>query len=262
MLHRDRSFFGLYRVEATGPYHEIIDGTTVHGVERTGPGRPEPLSYYALAGPTGDLFRAMGDDPNRPAARTAIVGLGAGGMACYARPGERWTFYEIDPAVARIARDPRLFTYLRDCQGEHDVVLGDGRQSLAAARGERFGLIAIDAFTSDAVPVHLITREALELYRDRLRPDGLLLFNISNRYVELEPVLGNLARDLELDCRTRKFRATPEQADRRMDSSEWVVMGSGSPTIDRLGWRACRRDPGARTWTDDYSNVLGTLRWE
>jgi SAM-dependent methyltransferase len=261
VLDRDRSYFGLYRVEKIGPYHEIIDGTTVHGVERTGPGRPEPLSYYTAAGPIGQLFRAMGDDPRRPAARTAIVGLGAGGLACYARPGEHWTFYEIDPTVARIARDPRLFTYLRDCAGRHDIVLGDGRQSLAAARDERFGLIALDAFTSDAVPVHLITREAIALYLRRLRPDGLLLFNISNRYVELEPVLGNLAADLRLTCRTRTFRATRDQAQRRMDSSKWVVMAPASPTVDRLGWGACRPDPGARTWTDDYSNVLSTLRW-
>ena len=262
VIDRDRSFFGLYRVEQIGPFHEIIDGTTVHGVERTGPGPPEPLSYYAPVGPIGELFRAMGDDAERPAARTAIVGLGAGGLACYARPAEHWTFYEIDPTVARIARDPDLFTYLRDCEGRHDVVLGDGRQSLADEGDERFGLIALDAFTSDAVPVHLITREALELYRDRLRPDGLLLFNISNRYVELEPVLGNLADDIGLRCSTRKFRASEEQADRRMDSSEWVVMAARSPTFDRLRWRDCRRDPGARTWTDDYSNVLGTLRWE
>ncbi|MEA2445504.1 MAG: hypothetical protein QOJ12_2796, partial [Thermoleophilales bacterium] len=261
VLARDRSYFGIYRVEQVGPFHEIYDGTTVHGVERFGGGRPEPLSYYNPAGPIGQLFRAMGDAPGRQAARTAIVGLGAGGLACYARPGEHWTFYEIDPDVARIARDPRLFTYLRDCQGRHDVVLGDGRQSLAAARGERFGLIALDAFNSDAVPVHLITREALSLYLSRMRPDGLLLFNISNRYVELEPVLAKLAGDLRLTCRTRAFKVNAAQADRRWDSSKWAVMARDPATLDRLGWRGCRGEPGARTWTDDFSNVLTTLRW-
>jgi hypothetical protein len=257
VLDRDRSYFGIYRVDQIGPYHEIVDGTTVHGVERFGPGIPEPLSYYAPAGPVGELFRKTGADTPR---RTAIVGLGAGGLACYARPDEHWTFYEIDPTVARIARDPRLFTYLRDCPGRHDIVLGDGRQSLAAATGEPFGLIALDAFNSDAVPVHLITREALSLYLSRLRPDGMLVFNISNRYVDLEPVLGNLAEDLGVVCRTREFKVDAEQQRRRWDSSKWAVMARDPKTLDRLGWRACAGD-GARTWTDDFSNVLSTLRW-
>jgi SAM-dependent methyltransferase len=261
VLDRDRSYFGIYRVEQIGPYHEIYDGTTVHGVQRFGDAKPQPLSYYNPAGPVGQLFRAMGDGPSRPASRTAIVGLGAGGLACYARPGERWTFFEIDPTVARIARDPKLFTYLRDCDGKFDVVLGDGRQSLDAARADRFGLIALDAFNSDAVPVHLITREALSLYLRRLRPDGMLVFNISNRYVELEPVLGNLARDLGLGCRTRALKVDARQAERRWDSSKWAVMSRDPATLDRLGWRPCHRDPGARTWTDDFSNVLSTLRW-
>jgi hypothetical protein len=261
VLDRDRSYFGIYRVERVGPYHEIYDGTTVHGVERFGAGQPEPLSYYNPAGPIGQLFHAMGDDPGRPAARTAIVGLGAGGLACYARRGEHWTFYEIDPDVARIARDPRLFTYLRDCPGSFDIVLGDGRQSLADAPRGEFGLIVLDAFNSDAVPVHLITREALSLYTDRLRRGGLLVFNISNRYVDLEPVLGNLAHDLRLACATRAFKVDGEQAARRWDSSKWAVMARDPATLDRLGWSDCRREPGARTWTDDFSNVLATLRW-
>jgi len=261
VIERDRSFFGIYKVEESGDYHTIFDGTTKHGVEQTGPGPPTPLSYYNLAGPVGQLFRAMGDNPARPAARTAIVGLGAGGMACYARPGERWTFYEIDPTVARIARDPRLFTYLRDCPGRYDVQVGDGRKSLERAKPGQYGLITIDAFTSDAVPVHLLTREAVQLYLKRLKPGGLLLFNISNRFVDFEPVLGNLAADLKLRCGIEQLRVNDAQAERRWDSSTWAVMSRDPAIFRRLGWRACDREPGSKVWTDDFSNVFGALRW-
>lgn len=261
VIERDRSFFGIYKVEEARGYHTIYDGTTIHGVERTGPGPPEPLSYYNPVGPVGQLFRAMGTGPGRPASRTAIVGLGAGGMACYSRPGERWTFFEIDPTVARIARDPRLFTYLRDCPGRFDVKLGDGRKSLQRTRPGEFGLIAIDAFTSDSVPVHLLTREALSLYLARLRRDGVLLFNISNRFVDFEPVLGNLAHYLKLTCAIERLKVDDAQAARRWDSSTWVTMSRDPAALRRLGWRACRRDPGSRVWTDDFSNVLSTLRW-
>jgi SAM-dependent methyltransferase len=261
VIERDRSFFGIYKVEESAGYHTIYDGSTIHGVERMDSGQPQPLSYYNAAGPVGQFFRAMGDDPGRPASSTAIVGLGAGGMACYARPGERWTFYEIDPTVARIARDPRLFTYLRDCPGRYDVKVGDGRKSLERARPGQYGLITIDAFTSDSVPVHLLTREALQLYLERLRPGGLLLFNVSNRFVDFEPVLGNLAHDLKLRCGIDQLRVNDAQSERRWDSSTWAVMSRGGATLERLGWDACRRDPGTRVWTDDFSNVFGALRW-
>ena len=261
VIDRDRSYFGIYKVEESGAYHTIYDGTTIHGVQRVGPGPPEPLSYYNPAGPVGQLFRAMGDDPGRPASRTGIVGLGAGGLACYARPGERWTFFEIDPTVARIARDPKLFTYLRDCPGTYDVRVGDGRKSIERTRRGEFGLITIDAFNSDSVPVHLLTREALSLYLDRLRPGGVLLFNISNRFVNFEPVLGNLAPGLGPSCAIKQLRVNDAQSERHWDSSTWAVMTRDRALLARLHWRGCRRDPGAKVWTDDFSDVLGTLRW-
>ena len=260
ILERDRSYFGILRVEESAGYHTIYDGTTVHGVERVGPGPPEPLSYYNPSGPVGQLFEAMGTAPGRAAARTAIVGLGSGGMACYAQRGERWTFYEIDPTVARIARDPRLFTYLRDCPGSYDIEIGDGRKSLERAAPGQFGLLTIDAFTSDAVPVHLLTREALSLYMRRLRPGGVLLFNISNRFVNFEPVLANLGRDLRVPCAIEQFKADDAQVEKRWHSSTWVAMTRDLGLLSRLGWRECKRD-GGRVWTDDFSNVLETLRW-
>ena len=197
VIERDRSFFGIYRVVQSGSYHELYDGTTLHGAERVGGGRPDPLTYYSHAGPAGQAFAAL---PAATTRRAALIGLGAGALACDAPAGADWTFFEIDPVVARIARDPHLFTYLRDCPGRFGIALGDGRQSLARQPPGRFGVVVLDAFASDAIPVHLITRQAIELYLSRLQPGGVLLFHISNRYLDLEPVLGNLARDRGLAC--------------------------------------------------------------
>src|SRR5262249_21615234 len=138
--------------------------------------------------------------------RVGLVGLGAGSLAAYVRPGQRWTFYEIDPAVIRIARSPRLFSFLaRAPDGAIDIVQGDGRISLRESR-EEFGLLVIDAFGSDAIPVHLLTREAIEIYRERLRTDGIIAFHISNNYLDLEPVLAKLANDAtpRLHCYVRE----------------------------------------------------------
>ena len=150
----------------------------------------------------------------------AIVGLGAGSLACYAEPGQGWTFYEIDPAVVRIARDPRFFTYLKDCRARsQDVVVGDARLRLRDAPDGGYGLIVLDAFSSDAIPMHLLTREALRLYRDKLADGGLIAFHISNRYLDLAPVLGALARDAGLIDRIRRDRdISPEQAKAGQDS--------------------------------------------
>lgn len=262
VLMHERTFFGIYRVDSDAGYHELLDGTTLHGVERIGgPSPPEPLSYYNRAGPAGQVFAAL---PDRALTdRVAVIGLGSGAMACYSRPGQRWTFYEIDPAIARIARDPRMFTYLRDCRGRFRVVLGDARRSLAAEPTDRYGAIVIDAFNSDAIPVHLLTRQALALYLRRLRPGGVLLFHISNRYVDLRPVLGAVAADGGLTCRVEHAEVTPDQARRRYADSTWVVMARGGADLGRVArerrWHACGH--GARAWSDGYSSLLGLLRW-
>ena len=130
----------------------------------------------------------------------AIVGLGAGSMTCYVRPPQQLTYYEIDPAVERIAQDPRYFTFLRDCNPNVRVVLGDARISLKAAPDHYYGLIVIDAFSGDSIPAHLLTREALQLYLKKLEPNGILVFHISNNYLDLQPVVASLARDAGLIC--------------------------------------------------------------
>jgi len=262
-LYRERSFFGVYRVTASqgGDLHRLVHGTTTHGRQDLSPGRERtPLSYYHSRSPIGQLLTAL---PPRATARVAIIGLGTGSIGCYSKPGERWTFYEIDPAVERIARDPRLFTYLRVCPGELDVVLGDARLSLEQAEDRRYGLLVADAFSSDAPPVHLLTREALALYRSKLHERGMLAFNVSNRYLALEPVLGNLARDAGLACAAQSDRESEDDGAPETDASDWVVMAKRSRDLRAVtsgaGWHDCARGAGGGVWTDDFSNLVSAL---
>ena len=254
-LVRDRSFFGIYKVVSVsdGAYHELYDGTTVHGMQRVGD--DEPLEYYSRAGPVGQAFEGL---PRGTTERVGVVGLGAGAMACY-RPAAT-TFYEIDPTVVRIARDESLFTYLRDCPAE--VVLGDGRQSIEREPPGRVGLLALDAFNSDAIPVHLMTREAVELYLSRVGPSGAVLFHISNRFLRLEPVLAAAARDLGVVCRTQLHQPTEAELRRGVSLSRWAVLARTEADLGDLPtdarWRPCV-DDGTRAWTDDYSDLVGAL---
>lgn len=195
----------------------------------------------------------------------AAVGLGTGSLACLQRPGTRLTYYEIDPAVVRIARDPRLFTFLRDCPVRPPIVTGDGRRSLEREPKGSFSLVAVDAFSSDAIPLHLITREAIELYLSRIAQDGSLLFHLTNRYLRLEPVLGNIAAELDLVCRIRTHVPTDVEEKRGYQKSTWALLtrrpaNLGAIRLDRR-WAPCATDPSARTWTDDYSNPLAVIKW-
>jgi hypothetical protein len=263
-LDRDRSFFGVYSVIAKegGRLHELYSGTTLHGAERTGNGPPHPLSYYSPVGPVGQAFAEL---PRRTIERIGAIGLGSGTLGCFAPAGGEFTFYEIDKTVVRIARDRRLFSFLRDCKVQPRVVLGDGRRSLERAPPAGQGLIVVDAFNSDAIPVHLITREAVRLYLSRISPNGALMFHLSNRYLDLEPVLGNVARDLSLSCLIQNYK--PHAAERKLGytGSKWALLARaptdlGVVSHDRR-WQRCRDAPSARTWTDDYSNPLSVIHW-
>jgi hypothetical protein len=264
VLERDRSFFGTYRVVASddGATHELYSGTTLHGTERVGPGPPRPLSYYSRAGPAGQAFAEL---PRSSTGRVAAVGLGTGSLACRQRPGGELTFYEIDPAVVRIARDPRLFSFLRDCRVRSRIVVGDGRRSLRREPEGSFGLVAVDAFNSDAIPLHLITRQAVELYLSRVSDGGSLLFHISNRYLDLEPVLGNIAAELGLTCRIRDHKTGRAEERRGYVPSIWVLLVRRPLDLGRIRddrrWTRCATDPSAEIWTDDYSNPLGVVDW-
>ena len=266
-LHRERSFFGVWqvRVYSLDNFVALLNGTTEHGRQSLEPGREqEPLSYFHRAGPIGQVFAAI---PRSSSARVAVIGLGTGSLACHGRPGQEFTFYEIDPAVLRIALDPRYFSFLQTCPPAIRVVLGDARQSLAAAPDEHYGLIILDAFSSDAIPGHLLTREALRLYLDKLADSGVLAFHISNRHLDLEPTVGNLAHDARLIALAQLESAMSKEDAGRVGRtpSHWVALARRREHLGALGddprWRTLPARPDRRLWTDDFSSMLDVIRW-
>ena len=196
--------------------------------------------------------------------RVGVVGLGAGTLAAYAAPGERWTFFEIDPVVIEVARDRDLFTYLRDAQGTIDVVLGDGRRSLAAIPDGAFGLLVLDAFSSDAVPVHLLTREAIALDLQKFAPGGLLAFHLSNRYLDLEKIVAGGATAKGLSGLARFGGVSAAEQSEGKSSSLWVVLARSptdlAPLVGDARWRPLPRDQKDwKGWTDDASSLWPVL---
>lgn len=265
VLARERSFFGINTVkrDESGRFNLLINGNTVHGAEWTDPAlRREPLTYYSESGPLGRLFAAF-DKVGRPQ-RVGVVGLGVGTTACYRGPGESWTFFEIDPAVERLARDPSLFHYMADCAGDAPVVIGDARQSLAALPDRSYDLLILDAFSSDAIPVHLLTREALRLYLAKLDVDGIIALHISNRMLDLEPVVANIVADAGAAALIRDQREGVDLADRKTPSV-WVVIARSSANLaflrDEPAWVPLDPRPDFGLWADDFSNILQILRW-
>jgi SAM-dependent methyltransferase len=262
----DRTFFGVHRVaeDAGARLRFLVHGRTIHGVQSTDPARRgEPLSYFHRGGPLGDIARHPAFE--RPAARVAVLGLGTGAMAAYGRAGQAWTFFEIDTAVIALARDRGYFTYLRDTSAEIRIVPGDARLSLAREPGASFDAVALDVFSSDAIPVHLLTREALALYLRVLAPGGLVAFHLSNRHLDLVPVVAALARDAGLAGRVRADeQASDEDWAAGRFPSTWVVLARQAHDLGPL-----EREPrwhrlpssGARAWTDDYSNLVRAFRW-
>ena len=264
LVFADRSFFGVLRV-IEGPdraYHLLQHGSTVHGRQNLPAGTScEPESYYNTRGPVGDLFRSAG-----PFATVGVVGLGSGALSCYAEPGTVWTFFEIDPLVERIARDPALFTFLQNARGQIDVKIGDGRKTLEEAVVASFDLIVIDAFSSDAIPIHLLTREALHLYLSRLKPGGMIALHISNRFLRLEPVVAAVVSANGLTGRAKlEDRVPAADAAHGRYESDWVVITTNEERFTALdarpGWRPLKADARVGAWTDDYSNLLKSIQW-
>jgi hypothetical protein len=258
-LLRERGFFGIHRVLAdeAGKFHLLFHGKTVHGMQSLDPAkRRVPLGYYHPTGPLGEVFAGC-DGP------VAAVGLGAGAVASYGQPGQEFTFYEIDPAVKRLASDPRYFRYLADSPARVAVILGDARLTLGKAPDGHYGLIILDAYSSDSIPVHLLTRQALRMYLAKLAPGGRLALHISNLHLDLRPVAGNLGRDAGLACLYRDDDATDEQAAEGKASSRWVVMARSAADLGSLAtsrhWQPLAGDPGGKVWTDDYSSLLPLL---
>lgn len=261
--HRERSYFGIHRVTERDGFRRLIHGHTVHGQEDIKSPRPHlPLTYYSREGPIGDLFLSLKDD--RRLKSVGLVGLGTGSLAYYADRGQEWTFFEIDPSVQRIAANPALFTFLADSQGTSRIELGDARIQLAKS-SHRFGVLVVDAFGSDAIPLHLLTREALGVYLDRLAPDGILTFHISNNYVDLEPVLAKLAEDAKCVAYVNRHEPTKDESKRGIMSSHWLVIARDvehlQPILRSARWQPARANPRLRVWTDDFSNLWQVFKW-
>jgi spermidine synthase len=258
--YRERSYFGIHRVTKIDGFHRLVHGNTIHGQQRESSGLP--LAYYAKSGPIGDVFHAYHSDPRLR--NVGVVGLGTGSLAAYSQLGQDWTFFEIDPSVKRIAENPKLFTYLRDAEGHIRIELGDARLRLQKTP-QKFGLLVVDAFGSDAIPVHLLTREALDVYLDHLEPDGILAFHISNHYLDLEPVLANLAADRNCVAYLRQHEPTAEEKVEGIMSSHWLVIARREddlkPLLKNADWRPAKARPDLAVWTDDYSNLLSVFRW-
>jgi spermidine synthase len=261
---RTRSYFGVYTVEERARSRELDHGTTVHGVQLTGSPERErtPTTYYARDSGVGQAMR-FAPDFFGAGARIGVVGLGTGTLACYARPGQRWRFYEIDPAVVRIARDTGQFTYLRRCLPEPTIVLGDARLSLAGEAPGSLDLLALDAFSSDAVPAHLLTAEAFATYARVLSPRGLLMVHISNRYLDLEPVVANAAKAGGWAASILEYDPSP--IDEAASGSAWIALSRDQGALVALtfradGWRALRTRRDFRPWTDDYHSILPLLK--
>lgn len=268
---RTRSYFGIYTVGENGEgalrSRILVHGNTTHGVQLLDPALAHyPTSYYA---PGSGIGIAMKKAPELfgPNARIGVVGLGAGTLACYAQPGQAWRFYEIDPVVARIARDPKSFTFLPHCLPNVPVEIGDARLTLAAAPAAAHDLLAIDAFSSDAIPMHLLTREAFATYRRAISPNGLLMIHISNKWVDLEPALAALATADGWRVTVREYHPDAKAGKRRATTSFWVAMSRSGSTIDRLRaadrsatWRPIARRAGMTAWTDHHGSILPLLK--
>jgi hypothetical protein len=289
IIYRERNFFGYFTVASEnrpeglftqpGVFHLMAHGTTTHGVQWYEPVqmRTEPLSYFHRHGPIGQLFDAVyqmaGDKPRR----VAVLGVGTGTLAAYMKPGWELTLFEIDPAVIKVARDRKYFTYLPDAEARGvkvNIVMGDGRLKLQEQNDGSFDMLFMDAFNSDSVPIHLLTREAIAMYKQKLAPGGLLIINIANRYLSFWRIMGNLAEKAGLKVYIQ-WGLGNKQLNKY--ACFWVVMAREEKDFGRLtdysdsevweGKTYTRTwelpDPDQLpAWTDDYSNVFSIFRWD
>ncbi len=265
-LYRERSFFGVYTVctNRTGNEHRLYSGTTLHGEQCMDPDELDtPRTYYTRGGPLGQVFEAMNDA--RIIRHIGVIGLGAGTTVCYCEPGQSMTFFEVDPVMQQIARNPALFRYLELCEQDVQIVIGDGRQSLGRVPDGTFDLLVLDAFSSDAIPVHMLTREALALYMQKLAPGGLAMLHISNRYLHLDPVVANLVEDAGLAGLIQEHDPSDDESHAGASASTWAAVARDPNDLRLLDsydcWSALEPDPIVRVWTDDYSNVFRIVNW-
>lgn len=264
-----RSFFGVHKIVVMphGQYHVLMHGTTIHGAEKFQnddgtpiSGRPEPISYYHKDGGIGQAIQAIRARKSGPL-RVAVIGLGAGTLACASQPGEAWKFFEIDQTMVDTARDPKYFTYVQACQPDMQPVIGDARLTFAKEPDGAYDLIIVDAYSSDAIPIHLATEEAMAIYKDKLAPQGAVLMHVSNRHLELASVVVGIAE--ENDLKSWVYNEDSGRDGEYIFTTNVVISAREEADVGRLAsdgkWVLTEATEGQRVWTDDYSNVLGAV---
>jgi SAM-dependent methyltransferase len=269
-----RSFFGVYRV-ADSPetgYRTLVHGTTLHGAQRVFDEEGKevddtvPTTYYYPGSPIGQTIGKRREVLGTEKGRYGIVGLGTGSSSCHKQEGETWKFFEIDPTVINIAKDPKNSTFISKCQPDIDIAIGDARLTIAKEPDASFDLFIIDAFTSDAIPVHMLTKEAVQLFLDKLKPDGVVLLHTSNRYLDLNSVLGAILK--ELPTGTAGVAMQDQGGEGYGQSGSSVVVFAKSEEALQpyrsLEGALDLDDGGLSAWTDDYSDILGPFwnRWQ
>ena len=267
---RTRSYFGIYEVyeRGDGSARVLTHGTTLHGIQNLTPGlETVPTSYYARRSGVGLALTNANAIFGRPAS-VGVIGLGSGTLSCYRQPGQRWSIFEIDPQMVEVAR--RRFTFLSQCAPDARIVLGDARLSMRREAANSIDVLAVDAFSSDAVPMHLLTREALREYGRVVRPDGMILFHISNRYLDLKPVIANIAAREGWTPAMMQYVPSEEDEDLNATISVWIALSRTPLTIDRLvtmsgedstAWEALEPTPGFSGWTDDHASILPIINY-
>src|SRR4249920_984990 len=264
-----RSFFGVHKILVTpnGQYHVLMHGTTIHGAEKFKnddgtpvTGQPEPITYYHKDGGIGQAITAIRERKGAPL-RVAVIGLGSGTLTCAASPGEDWKFFEIDQTMVDTARDPKYFTYIQVCEPNLQPVIGDARLTFAREPDGIYDLIIVDAYSSDAIPIHLATEEAMEIYKAKLAPQGAVVMHVSNRHLELESVVVGIA-DAN-DLKSWVYSEDSGRDDEYIFSTSVVVSARDEADVGKLAssdqWTMTEAEDNQRVWTDDYSNVLGAV---
>lgn len=271
---RWRSYFGVYTVKAdeTGGFRWLTHGTTLHGMQSLT--EPKlPISYYGPASGVGLAF-AKAEAFYGPKAAIGVVGLGSGTLACYAKPGQEWHFFEIDPLMVEIAKDKKIFSYLDRCTPDAKIHIGDARLTVAERPKASLDVLAIDAFSSDSIPLHLLTKEAFDVYRRVLKPNGMLVVHISNRHIDLKPVLAAEAKAGGWSLALRKDGPPTRDLDRGIRASIWVAMSMDGKVLAKLTgplaaangedydptlWLKMPPAGNTTPWSDDYASVLPHL---
>jgi hypothetical protein len=264
-----RSFFGVHKIVVTphGQYHVLMHGSTIHGAEKFQnddgtpiTGRPEPITYYHRDGGIGQAIAAVRERKGAPL-RVAVIGLGAGTLTCASEPGESWKFFEIDQSMVDTARDPKYFTYIQNCEPDLKPVIGDARLTFAKEPDGSYDLIIVDAYSSDAIPIHLATQEAMEIYKSKLAPQGAVMMHVSNRHLELSSVVVGIAE--ANDLKSWVYSEDSGRDNEYIFSTSVVVSAREEADVGKLAsseqWALEEADEKQRVWTDDYSNVLGAV---